>query len=88
MLATRHFEGRLMEESGLSSLRPVASLAPGVLGQTGMETGEIIRSVVGEIEPAAVIAIDALAARSLSRLGCTIQLINLPIVSPFPIDFQ
>ena len=38
-----------------------------------METGEIIRSVVGEIEPAAVIAIDALAARSLSRLGCTIH---------------
>lgn len=79
VLATRHFEGRLMEESGLSSLRPVASLAPGVLGQTGMETGEIIRSVVGEIEPAAVIAIDALAARSLSRLGCTIQLADCGI---------
>ena len=44
-----------------------------------METGEIIRSVVGEIEPAAVIAIDALAARSLSRLGCTIQLADCGI---------
>ena len=69
VLATRHFEGRLMEESGLSSLRPVASLAPGVLGQTGMETGEIIRSVVGEIEPAAVIAIDASLGPD-SRIGC------------------
>lgn len=74
VLATRHFEGKLAEESGLSALRPVAAIAPGVLGQTGIETGEVIQSVVAKIRPAAVIAIDALAARSLSRLGCTIQL--------------
>ncbi len=77
VLATRHLKG-LMEESGFL---PAVSGVPGprVLGQTGMETGEIIRSVVGEIEPAAVIAIDALAARSLSRLGCTIQLADCGI---------
>lgn len=79
VLATRHFEEHLSKESGLAFLRPVASMAPGVLGQTGMETGEIIRSVVQAVQPAAVIAIDALAARSLSRLGCTIQLADCGI---------
>ncbi|MCI8624565.1 MAG: GPR endopeptidase [Provencibacterium sp.] len=76
ILATRHIAGELAKSSGLGELRPVASLAPGVLGQTGIESGEIIRSVVQDIAPQAVIAIDALAARSLDRLGCTIQVAN------------
>lgn len=42
--------------------------------QTGIETGEIIRAVVRDTSPAAVIVIDALAARSLGRLGRTIQI--------------
>ena len=49
-------------------------LAPGVLGQTGIETGEIILGMVDRISPCAVIVIDALAARSLERLGCTVQM--------------
>ena len=74
ILATRHITGELKRSLGLSGLRSVAVLAPGVLGQTGIETGELIKSVVDSIKPSAVIAIDALASRSLSRLGCTIQI--------------
>ena len=74
ILATRHITGELKRSLGLSGLRSVAVLAPGVLGQTGIETGELIKSVVESIKPSAVIAIDALASRSLSRLGCTIQI--------------
>lgn len=76
ILATRHISGELAKSAGLGALRPVAAIAPGVLGQTGVESGEIIRSLVRDIAPKAVIAIDALAARSLERLGCTIQVAN------------
>ena len=54
---------------------PVLSgITPGVMAQTGMETAEIIRGIVKETKPEAVLAIDALAARSVHRLGVTIQL--------------
>ncbi len=74
VLATRHIQGEFARAAGLTDLRPVAVLAPGVLGQTGAETGEIIRGVCREIQPAAVIAVDALAAGDMARLGCTVQL--------------
>ncbi|MBC8585980.1 GPR endopeptidase [Youxingia wuxianensis] len=74
ILATRHIPDQVAKESGLENLRPVAALAPGVLGQTGIETGEIIHSIVTDIHPGAVVVIDALAARSLERMGRTIQL--------------
>lgn len=74
VLATRHITGELARSAGLSGLRPVAVLAPGVLGQTGIETSELLQSLAGKLKPAAVIVIDALASRRLSRLGCTVQL--------------
>ncbi len=72
VIATRH----LVEHSPeiFSSWRPVSALAPGVLGQTGVETGEVVCGVMDKIKPAAVIAIDALAAGRLSRLLRTVQL--------------
>ncbi len=79
ILATRHIKGELAKASGLDKLRAVSVISPGVLGQTGIETGEIISSLVKSTKPCAVIAIDALAARSLSRLGCTIQISNTGI---------
>lgn len=74
ILATRYIKGELARVTGLDRLRPVAVISPGVLGCTGMEAFEVLRAVVGEVKPAAVIAVDALAARSPSRLGCTVQL--------------
>lgn len=76
VLATRHLRDELSDgEAGfLTSLRRVSSLAGGVLGQTGIETAELIRAVCAGIQPAAVIAADALACSDVSRLGTTIQI--------------
>ena len=49
-------------------------ISPGVLAQTGIETGELIEAVAARLEPSAVIVVDALAAMELSRLGCTVQI--------------
>lgn len=74
LFATRHIPDGFAEEIGLSPLRPVAGIIPGVLGKTGMESSEIISGIVNRIKPCAVIVIDALAARSTERLGRTVQL--------------
>lgn len=79
VLATRHINRALANETGLGPLREVSVLSPGVLGQTGMETAEIIRAVARELSPAAVITIDALASARLERLGCTVQLTDTGI---------
>ena len=62
------------KRQGLEGLRPTAVVSPGVLGTTGVEVSELLHALTKELKPAAIIAIDALAARSLKRLGCTIQL--------------
>jgi len=80
VLATRHITGELAKSAGLGNLRPVTTLTPGVLGRTGIESGELIAAAVRALRPAAVITVDALAARSLSRLGCTIQINDSGIV--------
>lgn len=77
---TRH----LVKEYGKYALggeadRLVSAVVPGVMGQTGMETVEIVRGIVEETEPDFVIAIDALAARSVRRLNRTIQIANTGI---------
>lgn len=74
ILATRYIKGEIARVTGLDGLRAVAVISPGVLGMTGMEAFEVLRAVTGEIKPAAVVAVDALAARNPSRLGCTVQL--------------
>lgn len=74
VLATRHITGEIAKATGLDRLRPVAVLATGVTGQTGIETGEYLLSIVKKIKPTAIIAIDALASRRLERLGCTLQI--------------
>ncbi len=79
VLATRHIRGEFARACGLEDLRPTAVLTPGVLGQTGTESGEIVRGVCREVQPAAVIVVDALAARSMDRLGCTVQLCDTGI---------
>ncbi|MBQ4611936.1 MAG: GPR endopeptidase [Clostridia bacterium] len=79
VLATRHIRGEFARAAGLDDLRPTAVLSPGVLGQTGTESSEIVRGVCREVDPCAVVVIDALAARSVERLGCTVQLCDTGI---------
>lgn len=74
ILATRHISGELAEKCGLSPLRRTAVIAPGVLGQTGIEAAEQLKWLCAGLKPSAVIVIDAMAARSLSRLGRTLQI--------------
>jgi spore protease len=61
------------------NLRPVASLAAEVMGTTGVESGELVRAVCEKIGPACVVAVDALASRSLKRLCKTVQLADTGI---------
>lgn len=72
VIATRHLVAQ--SPAIFADWRPVSALAPGVLGQTGVETGEVICGVLDRVRPAAVIAVDALAAGRLSRLLRTVQL--------------
>lgn len=76
ILATRHLRSELDsdEEEFLTSLRPVSAFAGGVLGQTGIETSEMVKAIVEQLHPAGIIAVDALACSDISRLGTTIQL--------------
>lgn len=74
VLATRHIRGEFARSVGLDDLRSTVVLKPDVLGNTGMESSEIVTGVCRVVKPAAVIAVDALAARSVARLGCTVQL--------------
>lgn len=74
LLATRHIAGKFAENIGLKGLKSVAVISPDVLGKTGIETYELVESVVKKIKPSAIIAIDALAAGSVERLFKTFQL--------------
>lgn len=74
-LSTRHVADSMPQ----FDFRSVAAIAPGVMGQTGIETGDIIRSVCSEIGAACVIAVDALASVSTKRLGCTVQICDTGI---------
>ncbi len=57
----------------------LSGIVPGVMAQTGMETAEILKGIIYETKPDLVIAVDALAARSIRRLGTTIQLTDTGI---------
>ena len=67
---TRH-----LEREGIGEYQyELSAIAPGVMAQTGIETSEILESLAAKIRPDVLIAIDALAARSSSRLNKTIQI--------------
>jgi spore protease len=75
LFVTRHLIKEYGEEfKKKNKLRCVSALAPGVMAQTGMEAAEIIRGVMKETKPSVILAIDALAARSVDRLNTTIQI--------------
>ena len=77
VLATRHLVSSLPETFG--AFRPVSALATGVLGNTGMESAELVKAVAEKLRPDAVIAVDALAARRLGRVCRTVQLTDTGI---------
>lgn len=73
ILVTRHIKDTVSQDI-MGSVNSVAAIAPGVMGVTGIETVEIVKGITEKIKPDMVIAIDALAARRVSRVNSTIQL--------------
>lgn len=78
LLVTRHLS-QVVHDDIKDRMRPVAAVAPGVLGTTGIETLDIIRGIVKETAPDIVVAIDALAARNLNRLLGSVQIADTGI---------
>lgn len=78
LLITRHMKDVTPDEL-TGRLRGVCAIAPGVLGVTGMETAEMVLGITQRVRPAAVIAIDALAARESGRICTTIQVTDTGI---------
>ena len=78
VLVTRHMDGCLPQDVE-EKLRSVCAAAPGVLGVTGIETAEVLRGMVEHVRPDAMIAVDALAARSSQRICSTIQIADTGI---------
>lgn len=80
IFSTRHITGEYAEGLGLGRLGNVAGISAGVLGKTGIEACELLKGIVGQISPCAVITVDALAARRIERLGTTVQMATSGIV--------
>ncbi len=74
LTATRHL--RVLDAELYASLGccELSTLSPGVLGQTGLESAELVRAAISLAAPELVVAVDALAARSCTRLASTVQL--------------
>lgn len=79
ILVTRHIRNNMPDLYEKLGLNLVSALNPGVLGQTGIEAFEIVKSVCETVNPAAVVVIDALASRKMNRLCRTIQLTDTGI---------
>ena len=76
ILVTKH----LFKFGNVSSLyRCVSAFCPGVMADTGMESKDIITSIINKIKPKLVIAIDALSSLSIERINKTIQLTDTGI---------
>ena len=80
LFITRHLVEEYGKESEVTKgLGCISALSPGVMAQTGIETREILMGTIRETNPDLLIVVDALAARSVSRLNKTIQMTNTGI---------
>ena len=77
-LVTRHLYAERPELTR-RGMTPVCAVAPGVLGVTGVETSEMVRAISQAVRPRAVVAVDSLAARAVSRVASTVQLTDTGI---------
>lgn len=78
VIITRHLFVTNKNVSG--ALSEVSAIAPGVMGQTGIETYDIVSAVIDKIDIDYIIVIDALAARAIERVNKTIQVTNAGII--------
>jgi len=73
VLVTRQYFVNYKKDSD-ETMANVSAISPGVMGITGIETGEIVKGVVEKVKPDLVIAVDALASRKMERINTTIQI--------------
>ena len=78
ILATRHLREQLPEQ--FSAMRSVTAFSPGVLGQTGLESAEVVKAICERIRADVVIVVDALACSEPERLCHTVQVTDVGIV--------
>lgn len=71
---SRHLKEKNKKLFDMLNMQSICAISPGVLGQTGIETFEIINGIKQNICPDLIIAVDALASRSTDRLASTIQI--------------
>ena len=77
LMVTRHLKAYMPET--FQAFGEVSVICPGVLGTTGIESASIVKGAVEAVKPDVVIAVDALAARSMDRLCTTIQICDTGI---------
>lgn len=75
LMVTRHLLNYLPEQVD-DRVKPMSVLSPGVLGTTGIETGEIVQGVVERLKPSVVFIIDSLASRKTQRISTSLQISN------------
>lgn len=59
--------------------RKVSAISPGVMGQTGIETSDLIKGIISSIDTDFIIVVDALASQSIERVNKTIQMTDTGI---------
>lgn len=74
LIVSRHLKEQLPDLYRELALGELSALRPGVLGQTGIETAELIRATAQTVSPDAIIVFDALASRRVKRLCATVQI--------------
>ena len=77
ILVTRHLF--ILNAEVKEGIRNVSAIIPGVMGNTGIETIDIINGVIDKIKPKFIIVIDSLCASSVERLNKTIQITDTGI---------
>ena len=77
VLVSRHLKEHAPKDFGF--LSPVATISPGVLGTSGIESADYVKWVCDNLKPERVLVVDALAARNLNRLCSTVQITDTGI---------
>ena len=77
ILVTRHLF--ILDEDVSSGIREVSAMSPGVMASTGIETVDIVTSIVDKIKPSLLLIIDALAASTIGRINKSIQITDTGI---------
>lgn len=79
IVVNRHIKKEFGQQVFQNGERELCAVSPGVMGQTGMESQEILGGIIERIQPSCLFVVDSLASRSVSRLCTTIQITDTGI---------